>query len=432
MLKFINRIIIVTLFFGAWFLTGSYESNLWIKDSITSSVEDVSSKQEIINTATTAPDTNTNIVDNQFLKEIIDLLKRDFYYQEFLNNQDELTLGAAQGMVESLGDDYTAFFPPQESKELEISLSGKLTGIGAQLEQVKDSIVIVSPIKGYPAEKIGIKAKDEIVKVNNESIFWQDVHEVVQLIRGEVGTEVKITVLREHKLIDFTIVREEIVLPSMDYKDLENGYFHLWVSRFDDSTEKEFQKITNEILLKDPQGLILDLRNNPGGYMQWSINLAGYWVDAGRTVVSRQDKNGNKEDFYSPGNSKLANIPTVVLINQGSASASEILAGALQDYKLVTLIGMPSFGKGSVQVIHDFTDGSSLKYTIALWLTPNGKNVKKVGLTPDYSVEFSEENIENEVDIQLEAAQKFLQGEDISEMLYVEEIEEIEETEEEQ
>ena len=320
-------------------------------------------------------------------------------------NLDEqaLTRGAARGMVAATGDPHTAYMDPDEAKEFEKSLSGNIGGgIGAEIAKRHNVPTIIRPLKNSPAEKAGIKAGDVIVKVNDTVVTDMPVDQVVQRIRGDVGTTVKLVLSRGGERKDVTVTREKVVAPAAEWKiDGEIGI--LTVSRFNDDTGKQARQAAEEFRSAGVKKVILDLRGNPGGTVAAAQALAGLWLD--RQVVMTQRRGEQVVSTEkSTGQPLLGDIKTVVLINGGSASASEIVAGALKDYGKATLVGEKTYGKGSVQRPIDLADGSVLKVTEARWYTPHGKNIDKSGIEPDVKVEMTAEAADSGHDPQLEKA----------------------------
>lgn len=329
-------------------------------------------------------------------------------------DEQKLLYGAVKGAVSATGDQYTEFFTPEELQSFKTDLKGSFDGIGAEIGKRNGNIVIVAPLEGSPAKAAGLRAKDVILKVNGEVVSDWSVNQAVEKIRGPKGTEVTLTIYRDgfNEAQDIKIVRQTIEVKSVKWELKEvkaadgstKKIAVIKLSRFGDDTENLFQKISREIQLQSVNGVVLDLRNNPGGYLDTAVNLASYWVPKGKLVVTEAHSNGKNEVFESQGFSTFEQAKTITLINGGSASASEILAGALHDHGLTKLVGEKSFGKGSVQEVVDLQNGAALKVTIAKWVTPGGKNLNKDGLNPDVEVELSDEDIEQEKDPQLDKA----------------------------
>ena len=341
----------------------------------------------------------------------------DTYVDKENLSDKKLFYGALHGMVAAVDDPYTIFMDPKISKEFTEDLSGSFEGIGAEIGIKKDILTIVAPLPDMPAESAGLRAGDQVLAINGESTQGMNIDTAVSKIRGPKGETVVLSVYREgfDEIKDISIVRDKIVVKSIKTEMKDNGLFYIQITNFNDDTKTLFDSAVREIVENNPKGIILDLRNNPGGYLDTSIEVASEWIDDGVVV---QEKSHEKIEFehLSRGRARLKNFPTVVLINQGSASASEIVSGALQDYDLATIIGQQSFGKGSVQALSKFSDGSSVKITVTKWLTPDGRSINDEGIMPDYLVDFTFENYENNEDPQLEVAEKFLLGEDISEI----------------
>lgn len=326
-------------------------------------------------------------------------------------NAQQMVYGAVRGMVASAGDPYTTFMTPDENVDFKDSLSGNLQGIGAELTVSNENILIVGIVKGSPAERAGLLPKDSIVSVDGWEAFGQPLNTVVSRIRGEKGTKVALEVYRDgdQALRSVTITREEIHVPSTEYevKTASGGNVGLLsVHQFGSETVSEVEQILRGIDPKSIKGLVIDLRYNGGGYLNGAVDIASMFLRNGDVVsVVRRDEPVDVQKVS--GNAILPDVPLVVLINEGSASASEILAGALQDNERATIIGMKSFGKGTVQEVVDLPGGSSLRVTIAKWHTPKGKDLSKEGVTPDVTVQ-QQEGAPVDSDRQLEAALQFL------------------------
>jgi carboxyl-terminal processing protease len=325
-----------------------------------------------------------------------------------------LVHGSITGMVGALNDPNTIYFPPEDAKKFEEDVRGSFGGIGAEIGVREKQIIIVAPLKNSPAERVGLKSGDAILTVDGEPTSNLDVIEAVKIIRGPEGKVVTLTILRDGwvKSRDFDILREIIQIPTLEHDVIDSNIAHIQLFSFNENAPFAFyESVLNVSLTNGIQGVILDLRNNPGGFLEVAVNLAGWFLDRGSIVVSEEFRSGDKKVFRTSGNEVLKDFPVVVLINSGSASASEILAGALRDQRGVKLIGEKSFGKGSIQELKQLKDDSSLKLTVARWLLPNGAVIEKNGLEPDYVVELTEEDVENNQDPQLDKAVEVLQSE---------------------
>lgn len=330
---------------------------------------------------------------------------------EKVKNQDKV-YGAIKGLVGSLNDPYTVFFDPKDGEKFAQDIKGNFGGIGAEIGIRKDQLTVIAPLKDTPAFKAGIKAGDKIFQIGSKPTDGLTVNESVGLIRGEIGTEVTLTVFRDtwDKPKEIKIVRATIVVPTLDYETREGNLAYIQLYSFNANSENLFGDSVRQAMRKNSKGLILDLRNNPGGYLSVAVDLAGWFLSPGTLVVSETAKNGPREQFKAQGNGSLKDFPVVVLINEGSASASEILAGALRDNLGTKLVGKKSFGKGTVQQIESLKDGSSLKITVANWVLPSGKVLEGQGLDPDYEV-VPPEDLEEKKDLQLDKAIEVLKSE---------------------
>jgi carboxyl-terminal processing protease len=346
-------------------------------------------------------------VDYQLLWEAIKTVDEKFI--DAPTDPQKILYGAVKGAVKASGDSYTEFFPPKELSDFKTQLKGSFGGIGAEVGKKNGQIVIIAPLDDSPAKKAGILAQDIVVMVDGVLTTDWSIEEAVEKIRGEKGTKVTLSIYREGrpKPFDLEIVRDEIKIKSvkLEFKET-NGKKVAIISltRFGDDTFELFNKTVGEVLRSSVSGIVLDLRNNPGGYLNSAVEVASNWVKDGEVIVTEAKSKGVPEVFRAEGKSRLASIPTIVLINGGSASASEILAGALQDYGISKLIGEKSFGKGSVQELVDLKGGGAVKVTVAKWITPKGKNLNKDGLVPDIEVKLTEEDIKNAKDTQMEKA----------------------------
>ncbi len=339
---------------------------------------------------------NHQYVDTTFNNT--DWLKvREEYVKDATYGDREDAYEAIRDMLGKLEDPYTRFMNPEEFQNMRIDTSGELTGVGIQIakDEETDRLIVISPIEDTPAFEAGILAQDIIVKIDGKDTIGMDVNDAVQLIRGERGSEVTLTIDRKGEQSDYAIVRERIeihpVRASIKDTDLGKvGYIRL--TTFNDLAAKDMQRAIKQQEQEQVVGYVLDLRSNPGGLLYSSINIARMWINEG-TIVSTVDRKGIS-DRESAKNKALTDKPLVVLVNEGSASASEILSGALQDNKRATLLGTKTFGKGLVQSVRPLGDGSGLAVTIAKYLTPSGRDINKEGIPPDVLVELSEEQLE--------------------------------------
>lgn len=330
--------------------------------------------------------------------------------------EDKLLYGAISGMVKGAGDPYTVFFPPVETKSFKQDVGGSFGGIGAEIGKRNGFLVIIAPLEDTPAQKAGLLAGDKILKINSEPTDDITVEEAVTKIRGEVGTKVILSILSgsdSTKAKDIAIERATIKIPITKVEALkDNKIAHLSFYSFTSTAPFEFQEAAAKILATTAyKGIILDLRNNPGGFLEVAVDIAGWFLNGGDLVATEQfgkAENNNKTEFRASGLGGLKNYPIVILVNQGTASAAEILAGALRDNRGAKLVGEKTFGKGSVQELINMPDGSSLKVTVAKWLTPKGISISERGLEPDYKVPVTEQDVESKKDPQLDKAVEIL------------------------
>lgn len=344
---------------------------------------------------------------------------QDKYVDRSKLDGQKMFYGALKGLASSLGDSYTFFLTPEENKQSKDDLGGKFEGIGAQLGLKDTQIVIIAPLKNSPAEKAGIRAGDAILEVDDQSTKGWTLPEAVSKIRGEKGTKVKLTLARGERTFELTLTRDEIIVSSVEFsyeKEVDcktncSQVAYLKVNQFGENTNDEWDRAVNEVADKWAQrsikGIIIDMRDNPGGFLESSVYLAEEFLTFGKMVVKQESTVGESKEYYVGRGGKLLDIPAVVLINKGSASASEIFAGALRDYKRATLIGEKSFGKGSVQEALDLKNGAGLHITVAKWILPNGDWINEKGVEPNVVVEnkADEKNtLTRQTDLQLEKA----------------------------
>ncbi len=307
----------------------------------------------------------------------------------------KMVYGAIQGMVNAVGDPYTVFFEPATSKKFQDEIAGSFGGVGMEIGVKSNVLTVIAPLPDTPALRAGIQAGDKILKINNTSTAGMSADEAVSNIRGKVGTKVTVTIATgDNKPRDITLTRATIKVPTVVWKMIDQGDKHIaymQVYEFNQNVDGAFEKASQEILKSNANSLIIDLRNNPGGLLDSAINLAGYLLDKNQPVVSEVFRDGTKNNFQTDGDAALVKYPTVFLVNGGSASASEILAGAVHDNRRVRLIGEKTFGKGSVQELVNLEKGASLKITIAKWYTPGGINISEKGIEPDIKIELSDD-----------------------------------------
>ncbi len=333
-------------------------------------------------------------------------------HQNFIDNNkiddQKIIYGAISGMTKSLGDPYTDFFDPKQAKMFQQDLKGSFDGIGIEVGIKKGQLTVVAPLKDTPGEAAGLKAGDQIIKINGKNTSDMSIDEAVSMIRGKKGTEVTLTIFRDgwSQTKDFTIIRDTIKVDSISWELKDNDIAYIHIRQFDQSLSSDFKKAAFEILASPAKKIVIDLRNNPGGYLDVCQDIAGWFLKPGQ-IVTIEDfgKGKNQQRYEAQGSGSFFDYPTVTLINKGSASAAEILAGALRDDRNIQLIGEKSFGKGSVQQVVDLQDGTSfLKVTIAKWLTPKGASISDVGLSPDVKVDLSDGDLNAKKDPQLDKA----------------------------
>ena len=340
----------------------------------------------------------------------------DQLYQSLKNNYDgkitttQLLNGLKHGLASSLGDPYTVYFTPTEAKQFNNQLNNTFSGIGAELGQTTNGdLEIISPIKGSPAAKAGLLPQDIILDINGKSTSGLSLDSAVNLIRGPSNTSVSLTILRNNtQNMTISITRQNIVIPSVNWKIINSNIGYMQISTFADDTSSLANQAARYFVNNHVKTVILDLRNDPGGLLSAAINVSSLWLPQNQLIL--QEKRGSQvvNSYYALGNDILHGLPTVVLINSGSASASEITTGALHDNGAAYVIGQKSFGKGVVQQLINFSDGSQLKVTIAKWYRPNGQNINHLGITPDQTVNLTAQDISNNYDTQLLAAESYL------------------------
>jgi carboxyl-terminal processing protease len=339
-----------------------------------------------------------NIVHNQFVDQPLDDVA--------------LMRGAIRGMMDALGDKQTFYMDPVVYDSATSQLSGAYEGIGAYVDTDGEYLTIVSPIEGSPAEAAGLKPGDKIIAIDGEDMTGIDPELARQRVLGPAGSTVTLAIAREgqEEPLEFSITRAKITIPSVTGKMLDTGLAYVDINQFGDQTTGELNAVLEELLAQNPRGIIIDLRNNPGGYLSTSVEVASEFIDEG-VILYEQYGNGNRDTYNALGNGRATDLPIVVLVNEGSASASEILAGALQDYGRAVLVGVQSYGKGSVQQWVPLSDDQgAARVTVAKWLTPKERAIDGIGLTPEVIVELTEDDFTNNRDPQLDKAIEVLLG----------------------
>ena len=401
--KKVRNFILAIIIIGASFAGGYYFGVQGFRANVTRALEITVNRQ-------VPPDKN---VDFSLFWQVWDTLSSK-YYDKVKLDPNQMVYGAISGMVSSLGDPYTMFLPPTQNKIVNENLNGNFEGVGISIGYREATLAVLSPLPESPAEKAGVKAGDFIVHIKDErknidldsSKMALDL--AVAYIRGPAGTKVTLTLLREGTVDPITVdlTRAKLEVPSilLTWSGKENNIANVAISTFGAETPKEWDKIVGQIVSKpDVKGIIIDLRNNGGGYMQDAVDIASDFIPTGATVVIQENGNGTRQNYKSQKLPRLLNYKTVVLVNNWSASASEILAGALRDDKGIKLVGDKSFGKGTIQEPVEIVGGSGIHITTAKWLTPDGTWVHGKGLTPDVEIA---NKAEDKNDSQLEAAIK--------------------------
>ncbi|PKM91374.1 S41 family peptidase [Candidatus Falkowbacteria bacterium HGW-Falkowbacteria-1] len=333
-----------------------------------------------------------------------DIIKESYVGKDALTDK-QMFYGSLKGLVNSIDDPYSEFMDPKSTKEFEDDMSGSFEGIGAEIGIKDGTLTVIAPLDGTPAYNAGLMAGDKILEINSESTEDMSIDQAVSKIRGPKGSEVVLKIFRIglEDFKDISITRDTIVIKSVSLEVLNDNIFLIKINAFNGDTDSLFSQFAKQAFDEKAKGVILDLRNNPGGYLESSVLVLGEWVSGQKALIERFSDE-HETEYTAEGSNYLTNIPSVVLINYGSASASEIVAGALQDYGKATIVGEKSYGKGSVQMIKNMEDGSSVKITIAKWLTPLGQDINKEGINPDEEVELTFEDFEKDFDPQLEKA----------------------------
>lgn len=324
-----------------------------------------------------------------------------------LPENKSMVYGMAKGMTDQLGDPYTVFFEPEKAKQFKEDLKGSFSGIGAEIGIKEGMLTVVAPIKDTPADKAGLKAGDKILKIDGMETSAMGLDEAISHIRGERSTKVKLLLMSEDDLTprEVEITRDVINVKSVDFEMKDGNIAYIRLSGFTEDTLREFTDVARKVKESDAKKIILDLRENPGGYLETAVNIASFFLPKG-TLVVKEDFGGKHpaNEYNTQYDPVLDKYPLVILIDKGSASASEILAGALSEQRGIKLIGEKTYGKGSVQEFISLSDGSTVKVTVAEWLTPKGKSINKEGIGPDSEVKITADDIRDKKDSQLDKA----------------------------
>lgn len=350
----------------------------------------------------------SNIFESKLLEQVWTIIQTDFVDKDKIDEK-KLFYGAIAGFVSGLEDSHTVFLDPETTTEFEDAISGAFEGVGAEIAIKEGLLTVVSPLQDSPAERAGLLPGDIIFKVDGKDIFGLSVEKAARLIRGPRGTEVTLIIVRgDEDPLEIKIVRDVIVTKSVEWQFRDDGLAHVKLKSFNGDTSELMQEFVKEVKSKNPKGIILDLRNDPGGLLDTAIDVCSFWIED-QVVLIEKFGDGRETKYKSSNLAPFKNIPTIVLINQGSASGAEIVAGALQDYELSKLVGKKSYGKGSVQALKKLPDGSAIKVTVAKWFTPKMRTINEVGIAPDLEVDFTRADAQVKKDPQLDAAIKELQ-----------------------
>jgi carboxyl-terminal processing protease len=340
-----------------------------------------------------------------------DIMNEKYPDTSKISDQDRV-YGAISGLVSSLNDPYSVFFPPDEAKSFEEEIAGNFDGIGMEVGMKDEILIVVAPLKDTPAYRADIKSGDAILKIDGTVTSGMSIDEAIKMIRGPKGTTVALTIFRQgdKQPKEVKIVRDTINIPTLDTEIRSDGIFVVKLYSFSANSANLFRNAMQQFYTSGSNKLLLDLRGNPGGYLDAAVDMASWFLKSGKVIVTEDYGNNSPSDTYrSKGYDMFGDkLKFVILIDEGSASASEILAGAMQDNGIAKLVGTQSFGKGSVQEVVDITSDTILKITVAKWLTPNGTSISEKGLTPDYPVEITQKDIEAKIDPQMNKAVELL------------------------
>ena len=348
----------------------------------------------------------SKLFDNRLVEQVWTILQTEYVDKDTLDEK-EIFYNALEGFVSGVGDPYTVLLDPELSKEFEQQIAGEFEGIGAEIG-IRDGVVtVIAPLPDTPADKAGLLAGDKIYAVDGQEVIGMSLEKVVRLIRGPKATQVTLLIIRgSDPAQDVIITRGVIELKSVKWEYRSDGIMYIELSAFNEDTLGLFADLKAEVEKVNPKGIVLDMRNNPGGLLSVALDISSYWVEKDKLLLTEKFSDGREVQYNAGNSTPFAKYETVVLINQGSASGSEIVAGALQEYEIAKIYGQKSYGKGSVQSVRKLPDGSSLKVTVAKWLTPLGRSINDEGIAPDVEVEITSEDYLAEKDPQLDEAIK--------------------------
>lgn len=403
----VSALILIAAAFSGGFLAGTIlnkvgGSNFTLNSPLLSGTSST-------NETPTTKDADLNVLFKPFWQAWS--LVHDLYVDQPVDNT-KLMRGAIQGMLASLGDKHTGYIEPELLQQENAQLSGEYEGIGAYVDTTGEFLIITSPMPGSPAEKAGLKTNDKVIKIDGESMTGKDGQYALTKVLGPKGTKVTLTILREgvEAPFDVTITREKIEIASVTSKMLDDKIGYVQITTFGDKTAPELKKALKDLIAKKATGLVIDLRNNGGGFLTSAVDVGSQFIDSGTLMYEQYGSGDMKEYKIKPGG-LATDMPIVVLVNEGTASASEIVAGAIQDLGRGKLVGMTTYGKGSVQNWIDLEDNQgAVRITIARWLTPNKRQINELGLKPDVEIQFTEEDLKNMLDVQLNKAIEVLKS----------------------
>lgn len=408
-----TSLIFLSILIGLVLLAGSFSSGLWLGHQLERSKNQVANPASTSSASSSSTESTSQTITDLFAPfwQAWDLVHQQFIDQPV--DDTKMMQGAIRGMMQSLGDPHTSYMDPDELRQADIALEGTYEGIGAWVDASGDYLTIISPMAGSPAESAGLKPKDQIIKIDGVDMTGIDPYVVLSKVLGPAGSQVTLTISRPgtENPFDVILTRGKITVPSVEGEMKEGNIAYVKLSTFGTTSADDLHKKLQELLANDPKGLILDLRNNTGGYLDIAIKIVSEFIGNG-TVLIEEVGNGKQTTYAATPGGLATQIPLVVLVNEGSASASEITAGAIQDYKRAPLVGVTTYGKGSVQQWIDLNNSQgAVRITVARWLTPLGRQINKLGLTPDYQVEITQTDIDANTDPQLAKALEILNQE---------------------